>query len=128
MELVQDKEEHIECVTAEESVALPLLESALYNSRNDCDSANSNTNREVEHEVNSVYRERLASEYCAKGKNEGCVDDVSSDDVTNGERVLFLADSGKSCYKLGQRGTESNYGKSNDGFADADVARDIYLL
>ena len=122
--LVENEKKHIESVAAEERIALPLLELALEDSGYYCDSAYRDTYGEVEDEVYLINVKRCAVDNCAKGKNKGGVDDVCADDVTYGERVLLLADSGESGYKLGERGSESYYGEADDGGADVHAESD----
>lgn len=117
--LVEYEEEHVECIDTEERIALPLLELALDNCRNDSYSARSKANGEVEGKVDSVNGEGTTVNYCAKGKNKGGVNDVSAYNVTNGEGIFLLTDSGKSGNKLGKRGTERDNGEADNRLADA---------
>ena len=91
--LVEHEEEHVQCVNCEEYVSLPLLEFTLNDGGNNYNRASRNAYGEVKYEVDLVYRECLAVDNCAQGKNEGGIDDVCTNDVTNRERIFLFADS-----------------------------------
>ena len=116
--LVKNKEQHIKCVYSEKRISLPFSEFTLDNGGDDRNGTRRDTYGEIEYEIDLLNRKGCSVNYCAKGKDKSRVDYVSTDDVTDGKGILLLAYSGKRGNKLGQRGTESDYGKSNNSLAD----------
>ena len=123
-DLIEDEEEHVHCVDAEERVALPLLELACDDRGNNGNSTGRDADREIEDQIYLRNGECLAADHGAEGKDQGGVDDVCADDVTNGEGGFLLADGGQRGNQLGKRSTEGDHGEADDRFADADAGGD----
>ena len=82
---VENEKNHIGSVNSKQRITLPLFELAHNDCGNNNNCTSSNANREVKNKVDFFNGKCRSVENCAKRKNKSCVDNVCTDDVTDGK-------------------------------------------